>query len=67
MTPEKAKQLADYLLEWLVKRNGGELAPAFGDMRVRDLDRMASELELILEHEGRPPNWIEDSMNARRQ
>lgn len=51
--------LAAYLIEWLRSRNGGELAEAIGDMRVADFENLRGELELILQHGGRPPNWVD--------
>lgn len=57
LTPEKAKELAAYILHWLKVRNGAELADAFDDMTVRDAENMRGELEMILEHGGKPKNW----------
>lgn len=54
---DAAKQLADYILQWLERRNAGEFADVLGGQRVTDARLMRSELELILEHEGKPPNW----------
>jgi len=62
MTPSSPKPeniaLAAYIIEWLTVRNGGELEAVFDDMRVKDLRNLREELELILEHGGRPPNWV---------
>jgi len=49
--------LAKYILRWLRERNGGELGAAFADMKLGDYERCASELSLILKHDGKPPNW----------
>ena len=49
--------LAAYILDWLRRRNGGELDAAIGAMRLHDFDLAKKELELILIHNGKPPNW----------
>ncbi len=58
MTKDEAHSLTEYIVEWLIERNGGELAEAFGNMRVRDFDGLRQELTMILEHGGKPPNWV---------
>ena len=50
--------LAEYILKWLRERNGSELESALDSMTVRDSRNMKEELELILTHGGRPPNWV---------
>lgn len=50
--------LADYILTWLQERNGGALQDAFDNMRMKDARLMTAELALILEHGGKPPNWV---------
>ena len=57
-TSEQADALARVILDWLYERNGAELAPAFDGMRVSDARPMRQELEMILEHGCRPPNWV---------
>jgi len=52
------KELASYIIEWLQSRNGGELRGAFADMRLGSYQDMREELELILKHGGKPPNWV---------
>lgn len=49
--------LAKYIVDWLRNRNGGELAEAFGDMKLCDYEMLVGELELILKHGGKPPSW----------
>ncbi len=55
---KKHEQLALYIVEHMRVRNGGELCEAFDNMRVRDRALLIEELTMILEHGGRPPNWI---------
>jgi hypothetical protein len=55
----KEAELAAYILGWLRSRNGGELDEAIGAMRLADYENMRGELEMILQHGGRPPNWVE--------
>ncbi len=57
-TQAKESELAAYILSWLRSRNGGELDEAIGAMRLADHENMREELEMILEHGGRPPNWV---------
>lgn len=57
MTKSPQSALADIIIRWLQERNGGELGPAFDNMRVADFRNLRGELEMILEHGGRPPNW----------
>lgn len=52
------EELAAYIFTWLRNRNGGELEDALDDMRVRDRDLAIEELAMILQHKGRPPNWV---------
>jgi hypothetical protein len=52
------EDLAIYIMEWLMNRNGGELREAFYNMTVRDFRNLKEELQLILKHGGKPPNWI---------
>ncbi len=58
MSYERAIGLAEYLLTWLESRNGGELLDAFQNMRVRDANLLRAELVMILQHGGKPPNWV---------
>lgn len=58
MSPEKAKELAEYVLSFLQTRNRGELQKAFDDMRMGDYLLLLRELTMIFEHGGKPPNWI---------
>ena len=51
-------KLANYILRWLVNRNGGELQPAIENMKLGDYILMKAELELILKCGGHPPNWV---------
>ncbi len=55
---EEQAPLADYIVDWLIKRNRSELAEAFGNMSVRDFECLKDELRWILMHGGKPPNWI---------
>lgn len=50
--------LAEYVVQWLQSRNGGELREAFANMRLGDYVRLHDELALILLHGGKPPNWV---------
>ena len=52
------KKLAEYIFEWLEDRNGGELRAALDAMSVGSYRRALGELEMILDHRGKPPNWI---------
>lgn len=58
-TPERV--LARYIIRFLRRRNGGELRDVFDDMRVRDARLLLGELERILIHGGRPPNWVPEA------
>lgn len=51
------KALALYIVSWLERRNGSELAQALDEQRVADRRNMLGELEMILKHGGHPPNW----------
>jgi NTP pyrophosphatase (non-canonical NTP hydrolase) len=51
-------RLADFIVDWLVSRNRGELDEVFGNMRRRDYENLKEELELILACGGKPPNWV---------
>lgn len=53
------EELADYIFRWLERRNGGELARAIGRMRVESYRLAKEELAMILQHRGKPPNWVE--------
>jgi hypothetical protein len=55
---EEQAPLADYIMNWLITRNRGELAETFVNMRVRDYDCLKGELRWILKHGGKPPNWV---------
>jgi hypothetical protein len=52
------EELARYILDWLRKRNGGELEDAVAAMTVASFEMMQAELQLILTHRGKPPNWV---------
>jgi len=52
------RKLAEYIIEFLTIRNGGELEPAFDKQRVMDRRLMLGELAMILANGGRPPNWV---------
>ena len=56
MGPE---DLARYIVSFLQRRNRGELQDAFDQMRVGDYNLLLEELAMILEHRGKPPNWVE--------
>ncbi len=51
-------ELAAYIIKFLRNRNGSELDSAFGEMKVSSYMLMLEELEMILEHGGKPPNWV---------
>ncbi len=55
---EADRKLAEYIIEFLTIRNGGEFEPAFDKQRVMDRRLMLGELAMILAHGGRPPNWV---------
>lgn len=55
---EADHDLAEYLVRFLRRRNGAELEPAFGAMRVEDFENLHDELAWILAHGGHPPNWL---------
>ena len=59
-------ELAAYIFRWLCKRNGGELNDAIGNMKVRSLCLAKDELALILEHRGKPPNWLDDDATTEK-
>jgi hypothetical protein len=48
---------AFYIFQWLRDRNDGELDEAIRSMPLSSYELAVEELELILEHGGRPPNW----------
>lgn len=52
------KALALYIFDWLRRRNGNELDDAIGEMSLADYENALEELEMILEHGGKPPNWV---------
>lgn len=52
------KELAAYVLEFLESRNGGELREVFDNMTRKDYSLLLEQLSMILEHGGKPPNWI---------
>jgi hypothetical protein len=56
--PKKRAKLARCIIGFLSRRNQGELRPAFDAMRVGDRALMLEELEAILLHGRRPPNWV---------
>lgn len=49
--------LASYIIKFLRERNAAELESAFGEMKMSSFELLLSELELILRHRGKPPNW----------
>lgn len=51
-------KLAAYIVDWFARRNGGEHREAIESMRVSDYRLMHDELEMILVHKGKPPNWV---------
>lgn len=53
-----AQELAEYIVAWLERRNGGELANALDAQSVGQRRLMISELALFLLHTGKPPNWV---------
>jgi hypothetical protein len=55
---DTVEDLAVYILEWLRNRNGAELMDSFDNMTVRDFRNLKEALQLILRHDGQPPNWI---------
>lgn len=55
------KELAKYIVEWLIRRNGAELQEPIESMKVSDYRLMHEELEMILQHRGKPPNWVDRS------
>jgi hypothetical protein len=57
-TSKPQPELAAYIIDWLCQRNGGELQPAIEAMTVFDHRLMHEELTFILQHGGRPPNWV---------
>lgn len=57
MSDKDLKSEAEYIFEWLERRNGGQLREAIESMTVRDRRLAIDELALILLHGGRPPNW----------
>jgi hypothetical protein len=59
-SPTEPSALADAIVEWLITRNGGELGPAFGNMRVSDYRLLREELEHILRCGKYPDNWHKD-------
>jgi hypothetical protein len=57
MAERNLKSEAEYIFEWLERRNRGQLREAIESMRVLDRRLAIDELALILLHGGRPPNW----------
>lgn len=57
LTEVAAVECATYILDWLERRNGGELREALERQRVGDRRRLRDELVWILQHGGRPDNW----------
>jgi hypothetical protein len=55
------RELAEYIVRFMRRRNRAELEPAFGDMRVSDFELMVDELAYVLHHGGHPPNWVPES------
>ncbi len=53
------KTLAKYIVRFLIRRNGAELEPVFDNMTVSSRRRLIGELGMILQHGGKPPNWID--------
>ena len=54
----KPSPLARYIVEFLKRRNDGELNDRFEAMTIRDHRLLLEELTLILIAGGKPPNWI---------
>lgn len=54
----KDRELASYIIGWLRRRNRSDLDEAFGNMRQSDYELMTDELQYILGHRGKPPNWV---------
>lgn len=59
LTEPAARECAAYILDWLERRNGAELAPALEAMRVLDRRLLESELVHILQAGGKPDNWAQ--------
>jgi hypothetical protein len=53
----KPSPLAVYIVEFLKRRNAGELHDRFEAMTIRDHHLFLDELTLILIVGGKPPNW----------
>lgn len=51
-------KLAEYIIEFLMRRNAGELSEAFENQRVKDRSLMLGELEMIIAARGKPSNWV---------
>lgn len=52
------EKLAHTIFDWLRRRNGGQLREALGMLPLADYEMLISELTMILEHSGIPPNWV---------
>lgn len=59
MSPQ-SNSFAKYIIRFLCRRNGAELAPVFDTMTVANRRILLGELGMILEHGGKPPNWVKD-------
>lgn len=59
LTEKAAIECADYLLSWLRKRNANEFESVLDNMRVVDAKNMREELIYILQHGGKPDNWVD--------
>lgn len=59
------RSTAEYILEWLHERNGGELAEVLDSQRVRDRRLMLDELEAIVTYRGKPPNWLPNKEKSK--
>ena len=55
----KERVLAEYIVGFLRRRNGGKLQKKLDAQTVADREEMIGELEMILQHGGKPPNWVE--------
>jgi hypothetical protein len=58
MTILNSRDLAIYIVDFMRDRNGGELRDKLDSQTVADRALMLAELELILDHRGKPPNWV---------
>lgn len=59
LTGAAATECADYIMDWLERRNGGEFREALEQQRTGDRRRMRDELVWILQHGGKPDNWVD--------